>query len=213
MDQRDLREGKPRQKTLALPVWRLSSRPTTYSRKKQHVTETTSIVQSTQNPGGAEIANQGSMTTMGESQREAHRPTKTLVNPKTTFIIGHWNVRTMYRSGAAAEIAREMENYGIDILGISESRWTGAGRMKMSSGQTVIYSGDESLHEGGVAMMISQQAAKSLLEWTPINKRIIMARFYTKIRKMTIIQVYICSPQRERGRRKGTILHRTSRNS
>ena len=96
----------------------------------------------------------------------------------------------MYRSGAAAEIAKEMENYRIDILGISENRWTGAGRMKMNSGQTIIYSGDENLHERGVAMMISQQALKSLLEWTPINKRIITARFYTKLRKITFIQAY-----------------------
>jgi hypothetical protein len=52
--------------------------------------------------------------------------------------------------------------------------------MKMASGQTLIYSGDEVLHEGGVAIMISQQAEKSLMEWTPVNKRILTARFYSK---------------------------------
>ena len=69
--------------------------------------------------------------------------------------------------------------------------------MKLASGQTVIYSGDEELHEGGVAIMMSQQVVKSLMEWTPINKRIITARFYTRYRRMTVIQVYAPHNERE----------------
>ena len=88
--------------------------------------------------GGADIADPGTMTVMGESLREALRPTRSLVSPKTTLCIGHWNVRTMYRGGAAAQIAREMEGYQLDILGISECRWTGAGRMKLTNGQTLL---------------------------------------------------------------------------
>ncbi|XP_061163118.1 craniofacial development protein 2-like [Saccostrea echinata] len=125
--------------------------------------------------GEAGTANSGSRTTRGESLREALRPTRSLVTPQQTLTIGHWNVRTIYRGGASAQIAREMEGYQLDILGISECRWTGARRMRLASGQTVIYRGDEELHEGGVAIMISQQAVKSLMEWTPISKRIITA--------------------------------------
>ena len=149
------------------------------------------------NSGEAGTANSGSMTTRGESLREAQRPTRSFATPKHTSTIGYWNVRTMYRGGAAAQIAREMERYQLDILGISECRWTGAGRMKLASGQTVIYSGDEELHEGGVAIMMSQQVVKSLMEWTPINKRIITARFYTRYRRMTVIQVYAPHNERE----------------
>ena len=130
------------------------------------------------------------MTMVGESLREAQRPTRSLVTPKTILNVGHWNVRTMYRGGAAAQIAREMERYQLDILGISECRWTGAGRLKMDIGCTVVYSGDEQRHEGGVAIMMSQQAVKSLMEWTPVSKRIIVARFFSRFRKVSIIQVY-----------------------
>ena len=137
------------------------------------------------------------MTTMGESLREAHRPTRSLASPKTTATIGHWNVRSMYRGGATAQIAREMEEYHLDILGISECRWTGAGRVKLATGQTILYSGDEQIHQGGVAIMISQQAERSLMEWTPINKRIITARFYSKYRRTTIIQVYAPHNEKE----------------
>jgi hypothetical protein len=67
------------------------------------------------------ITNTGSMTTMGQSLREAQRPTRSLVTPKNIFTNGHWNVRTMYSGGAAAQIAKEMKGYQLDILGISES--------------------------------------------------------------------------------------------
>ena len=68
--------------------------------------------------------------------------------------------------------------------------------MKMTSGQALIYSGDNEMHKGGVALMISQRAVKSLMEWTPINQRIITARFYSRYRRLTIIQVY--GPHNER---------------
>ena len=58
-----------------------------------------------------------------------------------------------------------MEGYKLDILGISECRWTGAGRQRITSGQTVLYAGDEKVHEGGVAIMMSKRAEKALMEW------------------------------------------------
>ena len=61
----------------------------------------------------------------------------------------------MFRIGTTAQIAREMDFYKLDLLGISECRWTGANKVKLASEQTLIYSGDEQLHEGGVAIMIS----------------------------------------------------------
>lgn len=89
----------------------------------------------------------------------------------------------MYRGGTSAQIAREMKGYQLDILGISECRWTGAEKTRVASAQTVIYSGDEELYKGGVAIMISHSAVKLLIEWTPISYRIITAR-------VTIILVY-----------------------
>lgn len=51
--------------------------------------------------------------------------------------------------------------------------------MKLAPGQTVIYSGDVTLHEGGVVIVFSQQAEKSLVEWTPVKKRTTTARLHT----------------------------------
>ena len=96
----------------------------------------------------------------------------------------------MYTVGKAAQIAREMERYRLDLLGLSEIRWTGAGRIKMGNGYTMIYAGEESEHQRGVAIMMSQNTQKCLMEWTAISSRIITARFYSRFKNTTIIQVY-----------------------
>ena len=38
--------------------------------------------------------------------------------------------------------------------------------------------------------MMSPQAARCLMEWTPESSRIIRARFYSKYRKLTLIHAY-----------------------
>ena len=36
-----------------------------------------------------------------------------------------------------------MQNYNLDILGINECRWTESGKLKLTSGESVIYSVQE----------------------------------------------------------------------
>lgn len=79
---------------------------------------------------------------------------------------------------------------GYKLWRISECRWTVPRRMRTASGQTTIYSGNEELHEEGVVMMISRQAVKSLMEWTPISNRTITARNYTSCKRVAMIQGY-----------------------
>ena len=127
------------------------------------------------------------MTSMDQTLREAYRPNNSIVTPKDTLVIEHWNVRSLYRGGATAQVAREMEGYKVDILGISECRWTGAGKQRITSGQTLLYVGDEKMNEGGVAIMMSKGAERALMEWTPVRKRIIItARFYSRSRRLLV---------------------------
>ena len=61
----------------------------------------------------------------------------------------------MKAAGKTEQIVDEMNNYGIDILGISESRWTGTGKVRLEGGETVLYSVVEIRHEFDVGMIIS----------------------------------------------------------
>ena len=50
-----------------------------------------------------------------------------------------------------------MNNNGTDILGISESRWTGTGNVRLEGRETVLYYGVETRYEFGVGIIISKK--------------------------------------------------------
>ena len=127
----------------------------------------------------------------GQSQKESCRLKDSLATPKSTRRIGTWNVRTMFAIGKTAQIVREMQRNHLDILGISECRWTASGKVKTSTGEIIVYSGrEDGHHSNGVAIVMTKEASRSLSEWIPISDRIITARFWSKFIKTTIIQVY-----------------------
>ena len=41
------------------------------------------------------------------------------------------------------QVLKEMDRFKLDILGISECRWTGQGRKKLDNGHTILFSGKE----------------------------------------------------------------------
>ena len=84
-----------------------------------------------------------------------------------------------------------MRRYKLDILCVSECRWTDCGSQILSSGEKIIYSGrNDRKHTEGVAIILSNKAQNALIEWSPLDKRIITARFYSIYTKLTIIQCY-----------------------
>jgi len=131
------------------------------------------------------------MNDSGESHREATDRTTEVLNAKVKTRIGFWNVRTMYDTGKLAQVTSEMRRYNLDILGISESRWTESGRLRTSTGETVLYSGrDDNQHCEGVAIILKKGVEKSLIEWKPVNSRLIKIRMKGKQINTTIIQCY-----------------------
>lgn len=121
-----------------------------------------------------------------------HLPTN-LLSPKNVLRIGAWNVRTLYETGRSAQVAKEMDWYGLQILGLSEVRWTTAGRVTLASGHTLLFSGppgEADHHRNGVGLLLTKQAYKSLMEWEPVSERVLTARFKSKFQEVTIVQCY-----------------------
>ena len=132
------------------------------------------------------------MNPLGESRQEA-QGRKSLLQLKSKIRIGCWNVRTLYPAGKLAQLAKEMRRYKLSIIGVCESRWNTFGKVTISSGETYLYSGnerEEDAHTNGVGLLLSKDAAKSLIEWEPVSERIITARFTSKGRNITIIHCY-----------------------
>jgi len=106
--------------------------------------------------------------------------------------IGFWNVRTLREYGKLKQVEEEMTNYKMDIMGLSETRWKGNGEIKTQNGNLLMFSGAGAgiEHRSGVGILMNKEARRSLMERSPISERIILARFKTKIHKLTIIQCY-----------------------
>ena len=131
------------------------------------------------------------MTDTRPIRKEACTLIKSLANPKKTLRIGNWNVRTLYSVGKTAQVVKEMQRYNLDVLGISECRWSGSGRLKTQTGETILYSGrDDNIHQSGVALVMTKHAAGCLESWIPVSDRIMTARFTSRFIKTTVVQVY-----------------------
>ena len=66
-----------------------------------------------------------------------------------------------------------------------------------------MYLGDDEVQQGGVAMMMSARTKGPLMKWTPVSKRIITARFYSKYKKLTVVLAYaLTNDARDEGKDK-----------
>ena len=77
----------------------------------------------------------------------------------------------------------------IDILGISELKWTGIGEFN-SDDHYIYYRGQESLKRNGVAIIVNQRVQNAVLECNLKNNRMISVRFQGKPFSITVTQVY-----------------------
>ena len=73
---------------------------------------------------------------------------------KEQYCIGTWNDRSMNR-GKLKVIKQEMERVNINILGISELKWTGMGEFK-SDDHYIYYCGKESLRRDAVVITVNR---------------------------------------------------------
>ena len=67
---------------------------------------------------------------------------------KEQYFIGTWNVRSM-NQGKLEGVKEEMARVNIDILGISELKWTGMGKFN-SDDHCIYYCGQESLRRNEI---------------------------------------------------------------
>ena len=82
-----------------------------------------------------------------------------------------------------------MARVNIDILGISELKWTGMGEFN-SDDHYIYYCGQESLRRNGVAIMVNKRVRNAVLGCNLKNERMISVHFQSKLFNITVIQAY-----------------------
>ena len=89
------------------------------------------------------------------------------------------------------EVAKqEMARLSVDILRISELKWTGMGEFN-SDDHYIYYYGQESLRRNGIAIMVSKRVWNAVLGCNLKNDRMNSVRFQDKLFNITVIQVCV----------------------
>ena len=86
-------------------------------------------------------------------------------------------------------VKQKVARVNVDILGISELKWTGMGEFN-SDDHYIYYCGQESRRRNGVAIMVNKRVRNAVLGCSLKNDRMISVRFQGKPFNSTVIQVY-----------------------
>jgi len=92
--------------------------------------------------------------------------------------------------GKLEVVKQEMARVNVDILEISELKWTGMGEFN-SDDDYIYYCGQESLRRNGVAIMVNKRVRNAVLGCNLKNDRMISVGFQGKPFNITVIQVYV----------------------
>ena len=91
--------------------------------------------------------------------------------------------------GKLEVVKQEMARVNIDILGVSQLKWTGMGKFN-SDDHCIYYCGQESLRRNGVAIIVNKTVHLK-------NNRMISVCFQGKPFNITVIQVYALTSNTE----------------
>ena len=88
--------------------------------------------------------------------------------------------------GKLEVVKQEMARVNIDILGISELRWTGMGEFN-SNDHYIYYCGQKSLRRNGVAIIVNKRVQNAVRGCNLKNNRMISVHFQGKPLNITVI--------------------------
>ena len=91
--------------------------------------------------------------------------------------------------GKLEVVKQEMARVNIDILGISELKWTRMGEFN-SDDHYIYYCGQESPRRNRVALIVNKRFQNAVLGCSLKNDRMISVHFYGKPFNIMVIQVY-----------------------
>ena len=117
--------------------------------------------------------------------------------------IGTWNVRSM-NQGKLEVVKQEMARVNIDILGISELKWTEMGKFN-SDDHYIYYCGQESLRRNEVAIIVNKRVLNPVFGCNFKSDRMISVCFQGKPFNITVIQVYALTSNAEELKLNGSL--------
>ncbi|KAK3534174.1 hypothetical protein QTP86_002513 [Hemibagrus guttatus] len=94
--------------------------------------------------------------------------------------------------GKEPELVREVERYRLEIVGLASTHSLGSGTQLLLRGWTLFFSGvpHGERCRAGVGLLIAPQLSCHVLEFSPVNKRVVSLRLRAGDRCLTVVSAY-----------------------
>ncbi|KAE8737576.1 hypothetical protein FOCC_FOCC016960, partial [Frankliniella occidentalis] len=114
-----------------------------------------------------------------------------LFNLNRPIRIATWNVRTMFKAGAARNVTSELLRMGVGIAGLQEMRWEGWGDLRMAD-YHLYWSGPRkgSRREHGVGFAIHKSLVPAVYAFGPVNKRLAVLLLRTQEENLAFVSCH-----------------------
>ncbi|KAK3527943.1 hypothetical protein QTP86_012413 [Hemibagrus guttatus] len=103
---------------------------------------------------------------------------------------GTWNITSL--QGKEPELVREVERHWLEIVRLASMRSLGCGTQLLERGWTLFYSGmpHGERHWAGVGLLIAPQLSRHVLEFSPVNKRVVSLHLRAGDSCLTVVSAY-----------------------
>ncbi|KAK3575378.1 hypothetical protein QTP86_025782 [Hemibagrus guttatus] len=103
---------------------------------------------------------------------------------------GTWNVTSL--GGKEPELVREVERHRLEIVGLSSTHSLGSGTRLLKRGWSLFFSGvpHGERCRAGVGLLIAPQLSRQVLEFSPVNERVVSLRLRDGDRCLTVVSAY-----------------------
>ncbi|KAK3560227.1 hypothetical protein QTP86_002185 [Hemibagrus guttatus] len=101
-----------------------------------------------------------------------------------------WNVTSL--GGKEPELVREVERYRLEIVGFASMHSLGSGTQLLERGWTLFFSGvpHGERCQAGVGLLIAPQLSHHVLEFSPVNERVVSLHLRAGDRCLTVVLAY-----------------------
>ncbi|XP_063691186.1 uncharacterized protein LOC134823581 [Bolinopsis microptera] len=89
------------------------------------------------------------------------------------------------------QLSQNIDQYRLDLLGITETHMPGSGTTLLDNGSLLIHSGRvDGIKRQGVGLSLSKRIRNSLISFTPTSERVITARLHSKQINISVVVAY-----------------------
>ena len=111
---------------------------------------------------------------------------------KHSIFFGTWNVLSLVSSSSQLyQLSQNIDQYSLDILGVTETHMPGSGSTLLDNGSLLIHSGrGDGIKRQGVGLCLSKKVRNSLISYVPTSERVLTARLHSKHLNISVVVAY-----------------------